>query len=129
MDLVGPSSVLVGVTHHLARSDDDRARERFDLADRLGLRAVANQAPRYLNPEDARIADVMDAVRQQVPLNPRHSSRRNAEGYFKTPAQMARVFRERPDAIANTRWVAERCDVDLGLGRLRVPRSVERRVG
>ncbi len=120
-DLVGPSSLLVGVTHHLAAGDDARARARFALADRLGLRAVANQAPRYLDPRDARVADVVDAVRQQVPLDPRHSSRRNAEGYLKTPAQMARVFAERPDAVANAGWVAERCRVDLGLGRLRVP--------
>ncbi len=121
MDLVGPASVLVGVTHHFAPGDDDRARARFGLADRLGLRAVAHQAPRYLRPADARIADVMDAVRQQVPLDPRHSARRNAEGYLKTPAEMARVFAERPDALANAAEVADRCRVDLGLGRLRVP--------
>jgi error-prone DNA polymerase len=121
MDLVGPSSLLVGVTHHIARGDDDRARRRFALADRLGLRAVAHQAARYLDPGDALVADVLDAVRQQVPLSSRHSGRRNAEGYLKTAAQMAAVFAERPDAVANAGWAAERCDVDLGLGRLRVP--------
>ena len=121
MELAGPSSVLVGVTHHLAPGDDTRARVRFGLADRLGLRAVAHQAPRYLTPADARVADVMDAVRQQVPLDPRHASRRNAEGYFKTAAEMARVFTERPDAIANAAWAADACRVDLGLGILHVP--------
>ena len=127
MDLVGPSSVLVGVTHHLARggpgvpSDDDRARSRFALADALGLRAVAHQAPRYLEPSGARVADIVDAVRQQVPVSQLHSSRRNAEGYFKSAAEMARVFAERPDAIANAAWAAEQCHVDLGLGQLRVP--------
>ncbi len=121
MELAGPSSVLVGVTHHLAPGDDARARRRFALADRLGLRAVAHQAPRYLDPADARVADVMDAVRQQATLDPRHGSRRNAEGYLKTPAEMAGVFADRPDALANTAWVAERCAVDLGMGRLHVP--------
>ncbi len=127
MDLVGPSSVLLGVTHHLARggsgvpSDDERARAWFALADRLSLRAVAHQAPRYLSPADARVADVVDAVRQQVPLALRHANRRNSEGYLKTPEQMAQVFAERPDAIANAVWVAEQCRVDLGLGQLRVP--------
>nr|MDQ3342590.1 DNA polymerase III subunit alpha [Actinomycetota bacterium] len=121
MELVGPSSVLVGVTHHLAPGDDTRARARFTLADRLGLRAVAHQAPRYLTPADARVADVMDAVRQQVPLDPRHASRRNAEGYLKTAAEMARVFAERPDALDNATWVADACRVDLELGQLRVP--------
>ena len=133
MDLVGASSVLIGVTHHLAPggslgpdapcvpSDDARARERFGLADRLGLRAVAHQAPRYLTPAGARVADIVDAVRQQVPVNQRHANRRNSEGYLKTPEQMAQVFAERPDAIANAAWVADQCRVDLGLGRLRVP--------
>jgi error-prone DNA polymerase len=122
MDLVGRASVLVGVTHHLAAGDDDRARARFRLADRLGLRAVAHQAPRYCNPADARIADVLDAIRQQAPLDPRHSSRRgNTEGYLKTPAQIRALFAERPDAIANAAWAAQQCEVDLNLGRLRVP--------
>ena len=121
MDLFGREAVLVGVTHHLAPGDDARARARFGLADRLGLRAVAHQAPRYLRPRDARIADVLDAIRQQVPLSQRHARRRNAEGFLKTPEEMGRVFTERPDALSNTAWVAERCDVDLGLGRLRAP--------
>ncbi len=121
MDLVGGSSVLVGITHHLARGDRTRARARFRLADRLGLRAVAHQAARYLIPTDARVADTLDAIRQQVPLHPRHSSRRNTEGYLKSQAEMAKVFAERPDALTNTAWAAEQCNVDLRLGELRVP--------
>jgi error-prone DNA polymerase len=121
MDLVGRGSVLVGVTHHRAPGDDGRARVRFALADDLGLRAVANQAPRYLDAADARVADVMDAVRLQVPLDQRHSTRRNAEGYLKDPHEMGVVFAERPDALVNAGWAAERCVVDLELGKLRVP--------
>ncbi|WP_205745795.1 DNA polymerase III subunit alpha [Egibacter rhizosphaerae] len=120
-DLVGADHVLVGVTHHLARGDDARARERFALADRLGLRAVAHQEPRYRDPRDAAVADTLDAIRQQVPLSARHHQRRNAEGYLKSPEEMAAVFAERPDALTATAWVAERCEVDLGLDRLRVP--------
>ena len=105
-DLVGPQALLVGVTHHLARGDDARVRARFALADRHGLRAVADQRPRYRDPDDARVADVVEAVRLQVPLGPRHSTRRNAEGYLKTPRQMTAVFAERPDALANAADVA-----------------------
>ncbi len=120
-DLVGPANVLIGVTHHLAPGDDTRARARFALADRLDLRAVAHQAPRYLDPADARVADVVEAVRKQVPLDPRHCRRRNAEGYLKTPEEMARVFAERPDALRSAAEAADACHVDLGLGTLRVP--------
>jgi len=121
MDLYGPSSVLIGVTHHLAPGDDARARARFALADALGLRAVADQRPRYLDPADARIADVLDAVRSQAPLHARTRTRRNDQGYLKDPAEMAQVFAERPDALANAAWAAEQCDAELPLGRLHVP--------
>jgi error-prone DNA polymerase len=120
-ELAGPANVGVGVTHHLAPGDDARARSRFALADRLGLRAVANQAPRYLDPAGARVADVLEAIRLQVPLDPRHSTRRNSEGWLKDPEAMARVFAERPDALRNAIDVADACRVDLGIGRLRVP--------
>jgi error-prone DNA polymerase len=121
MDLYGPSSVLIGVTHHLAPGDDARARARFALADELGLRAVADQRPRYLDPAQARIADVLDAVRSQAPLGARTRTRRNDQGYLKDPGEMARVFAERPDALANAAWAAEQCDAALPLGRLHVP--------
>ncbi len=121
LHLLGPKRLLIGVTHHQAPGDDARARAAFALADDLGLRAVADQQARYLRQQDARVADVMDAVRQQVPLAQHHSSRRNAQGFLTSPAQMAAVFRERPDALRNTMWVAEQCHVDIGLGRLRVP--------
>ncbi len=124
MELLGPERVLIGITHHFARGDDRRARAGFALADRLGLRAVAHQAPRYLDPADASVADVVAAIREQVPVSAQHARRcrrRNTEGYLKSPEQMAAVFAERPDALANTAWVAERCVVDLGLGQLRAP--------
>ncbi|MGM0817763.1 MAG: DNA polymerase III subunit alpha [Actinomycetota bacterium] len=121
-ELLGTGGVLVGLTHHLARGDDARVRARCALADDVGLRLVVHQDVRYLDPDDAVVADLADAIRGQVPLAARHSQRRgNAEGHLATPGVLARRFAERPDALEATAWVAERCEVDLGLGRLRVP--------
>jgi len=120
-DLAGRAGTLIGVTHHRARGDDARARAAFALADDLGLPAVADQRPRYRDPADARLVDVLDAIRAQAPLAPHHSGRRNAEGYLKDPSEMAAVFAERPDALANAGRVAADAAVDLDLGRLRVP--------
>lgn len=124
-DLAGRAGTLVGITHHRARGDDARARAAFALADDLGLPPVADQRPRYRDPDDARLVDVLDAIRAQAPLAPRHRGRRNAEGYLKDPAAMAQVFAERPDALANAGRVAADAAVDLDLGRLRVPDLAE----
>lgn len=121
-DLVGRDAVLLGLTHHRAAGDDRRATARCALADRAGVRLVAHHDVRYRDPADAVVADLLDAIRGQVPLSARHSSRRgNTEGYLADAATMAVRYGERPDALWHTCWVAERCTVDLGLGRLRVP--------
>ena len=104
--------------------DDAQARAWCALAERLDVPVVAHQQPRYADPGDAAIADIVAAVRQQVPLDVTQvarGSRRNTEGYLKTPEEMARVFAERPDALTEAALLADACRVDLGLGKLRVP--------
>ncbi len=43
------------------------------------------------------------------------------EQYFKTPAQMQALFADLPEAIANTRAIAERCNIELELDHPRLP--------
>lgn len=44
------------------------------------------------------------------------------EHYFKTADEMERAFRGLRVPLRNTRYIAERCNVDLGLGRWKFPR-------
>src|SRR5215208_7649053 len=53
-----------------------------------------------------------------------HAPKSRIEGgqhYLKSPAEMARVFAELPEALATTRLIAERCNVDLRFDRLDFP--------
>ena len=59
-----------------------------------------------------------EAANQPLP-NP--LGRQNAELYLKSPAQMWRLFRRRPEAFHAAAAIAARCDLDLGLGRLLFP--------
>src|SRR5438132_12589510 len=43
------------------------------------------------------------------------------ELYFKSPAEMREVFRDFPEAIANTLEIGERCHLDLEFGRSKYP--------
>jgi error-prone DNA polymerase len=134
MEAVGRGGVLLGVRNHLVPpggrgrgrrgepGDDVRIRHTLELADRLGVRPVAVNDVRYLAEGDAFLADVLACVRQQVPLGAQHIGRDTAEGWFKTAADLAPSFAERPDLLANAHDVATSCAVDLGLGELHVPR-------
>jgi error-prone DNA polymerase len=101
--------------------DDARIRRTLELAEGLGVRAVAVNDVRYLTPEDAMVADVVRCVRQQVPLGRRHLGRTTAEAWFTSAADQHERFQERPDLLVAAHELATSCQVDLGLGGLHVP--------
>jgi error-prone DNA polymerase len=137
LDVFGRERVVLGVRDHriapggrraTGRSDatepgdDARIRRTLELADHLGVRAVAVNDVRYLRPEDVAIADVLRCIRQQVPLGAHHLGRTSAEAWFTTPAEQHERFRERPGLLTAAHELATSCEVDLGLGQLHVPR-------
>ena len=117
----GRDRLFVGVEHRLERGSAEEIRAMLRLADRVGVRAVATNPVRYLEPGDAFVADVLECMRRIVPLAETNVSRRNAEGWLKPAAEMRALFAERPDLADATLHVADMCRFDLGLGRIHFP--------
>jgi error-prone DNA polymerase len=117
----GRRRLLVGVEHRLEGGTTDEIRAMLRLAERVGVRAVATNPVRYLDPGDAFVADVLECMRRLVPLAATNVTRRNAEGWLKPPAEMRALFSERPDLCDATLDVADMCRYDLGLGRIHFP--------
>ncbi len=94
---------------------------------------VLTNAVRYLRSEDARVADVLDAARQLVPLTSRQIELGNGSAAFKSTAAMNVIAEDIATAagcgcselLRNTRSLAESCVIDgvrdLGLGEVYVP--------
>ena len=91
------------------------------LAEEAGLPGVATNAVRYLRPEDAFLADALECMREIVPVDEHHVSRRNAEGWLKPPAAMRALFAERPELCDATVRIAEACEFELGIGGVHFP--------
>ncbi len=109
----------VGIQHRLEPGSAEEIRSMLMLAASLDAPAVATNPVRYLCPEDAPLADVLDAMRRLTGLEA--TARINAEGHLKSPAAMARLFTERPELAERTHEIAETCTFDLGLGLPRMP--------
>jgi error-prone DNA polymerase len=90
------------------------------LAHELRIPTVATNDVHYTVKADAGLHDVLAAEAANQPL-PNPLGRRNAELSLKSPAQMRRLFQRYPEAYANAGRIAERCNLDLGLGRLLFP--------
>ncbi|HAN72828.1 MAG TPA: DNA polymerase III subunit alpha, partial [Actinobacteria bacterium] len=95
---------------------------------------VLTNAVRYRDPQDSRVADVLDSARRLVPLDSRHIEPDTGEAFLKDDRQMAAIAAEITAAagessaqrvLDDTRRLAEFCvldpQADLGLGEVFVP--------
>ena len=92
------------------------------LAETTGLPLVATGDVHYLMHDDARAHEALLCIQSGDSLkNPNHWRFDTDQFYFKTPAEMAEDFAAYPDALRRTLEVAERCNVEIELGRILLP--------
>lgn len=106
----GPGNVFVELQDNEVRGDAGRIRALCRLADRVGVPVVATGNVHYHREERHRLQDTLVAIRNRTTLDGSHPVRRgNARFHLEAPAERARRFGGRPDAVANTLRIAERC--------------------
>jgi DNA polymerase-3 subunit alpha len=93
------------------------------LAARLELPVVATNDVRFVMPEqyDAHEARVCIASGRTLVDADRPREYTEAQ-YLKSPEEMSVLFRDLPEAIANTVEIAKRCNVELGFDEIFMPR-------
>jgi DNA polymerase III subunit alpha len=94
-----------------------------ELAREAKLPLVATGDVHYLLHEDARAHEALLCVQSGDSLkNPNRWKFDTDQFYFKTPAEMAADFADHPDALRRTLEIADRLDVEIELGVLRLPK-------
>jgi DNA polymerase III subunit alpha len=96
--------------------------ELIALAEETGLPLVATGDVHYLDAGDAFAHEALLCIQSGDTLkNPAHWRFDTNEFFFKTPEEMAADFPGLEHAMARTLEVAERCEVELELGRILLP--------
>src|SRR5436190_6698130 len=92
------------------------------LATRRGLPVVATGDVHYLRHEDARAHEALLCIQSGDSLkNPNHWRFDTDHFYFKSPQEMLADFPGHEAALRRTLEVAERCNVEIELGRILLP--------
>jgi DNA polymerase-3 subunit alpha len=93
------------------------------LAQRRNLPLVATGDVHYLNHEDARAHEALLCIQSGDSLkNPNHWKFETDHFYFKTPQEMLADFPGHEDALRRTLEIAERCNVEIELGNILLPK-------
>jgi DNA polymerase-3 subunit alpha len=121
-DIFGKGNFYLEVQRHGLADEDRVVKGVIPLARELGLKIVATNDCHYIDREDARAHDVLLCLQTGRELDdPTRMKFENDQFYFKTPEEMHETFREIPEALSATVEVAEKCNLDLDLGRIRLP--------
>jgi len=106
----GPDRLYVELQENRVLGDRDRTRRLARLADRLKIPVVATGNVHYHRRERRRLQDVLVAIRHRSTLDAAHEHRRpNAEFHLASAEELHHRFASRPDALAHTLRIAERC--------------------
>jgi DNA polymerase-3 subunit alpha len=83
---------------------------------------VATHPVQVLAPEDFKAHEARVCISQGYVLgDQRRPKLFTPEQYFKSQEEMARLFADIPQALHNSVEVARRCNLDIELGRSRLP--------
>ncbi len=125
LGLFGRGNVYVELQRHLRRDQEDDNDTLVCLADAFRVPLVATGGVRFAAPEDRPLFDALTSIREHTTLDA--AGRRlaaNAERYLRPPAQMVRLFADRPEAVRESLALAERLSFtmkDLGYRFPRYP--------
>jgi error-prone DNA polymerase len=116
--IFGRENLYAELQRHFLREEERRNQVAVELARRFHLPLLATNGVCHASPEEREILDAFSCLRHhRVLANAGKLLSCNAERYLKSPEQMAALFADLPEAIANTNELAARLQYtmrDLG---------------
>ncbi|ATY32509.1 error-prone DNA polymerase [Sphingomonas psychrotolerans] len=104
----------VCLTQHRRPGDAVRLHQLNAAAKRFGLTPLATGDVLYDTPDRRMLQDVVTAIREKCTIDELGFRReRNADRHLKSPEEMARRFRDYPEALRASEAIAERCTFSL----------------
>ena len=103
--------------------ETEYAQRAVELAAARGVPVVATNDVRFLERGEFEAHETRVCIAEGRTLNDANRPRDYSEEQFlKAPTQMAELFAELPEALANTVEVAKRCNFELSVGKVFLPR-------
>ena len=110
----GPDSVYVTLQRNFLQGDTMRNRKLAGIAQEVGVPLVVTNDVHYHAPQRYRLQNALVAARLNTTIDQALPHLRpNAHLYLKPPSEMAGLFADFPEAVANTLRIAECCRFNL----------------
>jgi DNA polymerase-3 subunit alpha len=122
-EIFGKGNFYLELQHHPHLEEQAILNKKLlEFSRELEIPLVATQDSHYPCSEDAQAHDVLLAVQTGNQVDDRDRlTLRNDDFSFLAPEKMIENFKDIPEAIENTVKIAERCNVEIELGKTKLP--------
>lgn len=123
--IFGPDHFYFEIQHHINVPPQEPVNQKLiALSKKLGIPLVATNDNHYTKKDDAEAQEVLLCIQTQSTLldkNRKLSMVDSPDFYIKSAEEMEKLFIETPEAIENANKIAERCNVEITLGKWHMP--------
>jgi len=124
-EIYGPEHFYFELQRHIDVPPQENVNQNLmKLSKKLGIPVVAANDNHYTRKEDAEAQEILLCVQMQTTIedtNRKLSMISSPDFYLKSSDEMASEFMDIPEAIENTVKIADRCNVEIELGKWHMP--------
>ncbi|MDO8600212.1 MAG: DNA polymerase III subunit alpha [bacterium] len=122
-DIFGTDNFYLEISPHFSYPDQRVINEGLaELSLQTGAKLVATNDIHYVHAEDREAQDVLVAVQTGSRIEDEDRlTMKDANLSMRSAEEMASLFPDHPEAIAATEEIAEKCNVDIELGKTKLP--------
>jgi len=122
-DLLGKDNFYLELQENGLPEQTKVNQELLALAEKTGAPLVCSNDCHYLNPGGKAYQDIVLCIQHKKKLDdPDRFQFQTGQLYFRSPEEMKHLFREIPQAIANTMEIADKCQFYFDFSQLHLPR-------
>ncbi|MGL4996836.1 MAG: DNA polymerase III subunit alpha, partial [Deefgea sp.] len=117
-----PDSFYLEIQRTGTQASETSLQRQLDLAGDLNLPVVATHPIQFMDPDDFKAHEARTCISAGFVMNDKRRPKDfTEEQYFKTTAQMQELFADLPEALTNTVTIAQRCNIEIVLGKNVLP--------
>ena len=123
LDIFGGENYFIEIQDHGLYDQKRLNSQLVSLAREYGVKVAATNDIHYVKKSDARNQDILMCIQMGKSVNDTDRMKMESEElYVKSEEEMRELFSYIPEALENTRLIAERCNVDIEFGKLHLPK-------
>ncbi|MBU1014901.1 DNA polymerase III subunit alpha [Patescibacteria group bacterium] len=123
LEIFGEGNFYLELQHHPHIPQQEKVNEGLKaISKNTGIPLVVTNDSHYLRREDAEAQDVLMLINTGAKHDDPERLTLTADDFsLRSAEEMAELFQDLPEAVANTTKIAEACNLELELGKTRLP--------